>query len=154
MLRHGLVGWEFRWTRSTDRNGVCQYPHRGRPGVIRMSLPLAMVNGYEPWYIDGIALHEIAHALLPGHQHDEEWVALNKKLGGIGREADPRERHSRWMATCPRCTLPHGLTKTPSVIVQYSCSKCGTDLAFIDTLIALRKRPPSRTATSKTPPGS
>lgn len=80
MKEHGLTseGWRFAYNKRTRAAGICSV----RKKTIFLSSPLTL-GGQEDEVRDTI-LHEIAHALTPGHGHDHVWVAKAKQLGCDG----------------------------------------------------------------------
>jgi len=77
MNEHGLTeqGWRFEYDTAKIRFGVCRYGSK----MIGLSQPLTLVNN-EAEVRDTI-LHEIAHALTPGHYHDAVWKAKCREIG-------------------------------------------------------------------------
>ena len=79
MNEHGLEDWEFDWSNRVANFGDCSF-HRRR---IRLSRKMAAIRDIDA--TRNTILHEIAHALTPGHKHDRVW-----KLKAIEVGADPR----------------------------------------------------------------
>lgn len=81
MEEHGLSdqGWNFEFDEQKRRFGACNYKNK----LITLSWRLVIQND-EAHVLDTI-LHEIAHALTPGHHHDSVWVAKAKELGSNGQ---------------------------------------------------------------------
>lgn len=112
MKDHGLLqaGWRFRFDRAVLRVGLCDYSNR----VISISSALGLVNDLDS--IFETILHEIAHALTPGHHHDAVWQAKAREIGGVGSpyfcgaEADLLGR--------PPVTLVEGS-------IEVHCPNCG-----------------------------
>ncbi|HTW93745.1 MAG TPA: SprT-like domain-containing protein [Tepidisphaeraceae bacterium] len=93
LAHHGLAaaGWKFKWDRATRRFGCCNH-HRK---TISLSLALTRLNPESQ--VRDTLLHEIAHALTPGHGHNRHW---KKKCVEIG-------------ATPLRCFQPHEVLLPP-----------------------------------------
>lgn len=103
MTTHGLIaaGWSFNFDPASKRFGVCRYGKKR----ITLSRPLTILNDLDE--VHDTILHEIAHALTPGHKdHDAVWQAKAIELG-----AKPRKTFSfkkvtglvGWVMVCPRC---------------------------------------------------
>ena len=77
MNRHNVPKhWGFMFDFEEKADGVCHY------GIERITIEPRVVNrGYAA--VKGVLLHEIAHALTPGHKHDKVWEA---KLISLIRE--------------------------------------------------------------------
>lgn len=104
MEKHGLVDWNFSFTKSQNSFGTCSNNYK----LITLSAPLVIVNNEKR--VMNTILHEIAHALTPWHQHDEVWVAMAKKIGctGVARwrpitSGGDTIEAKRWLRTCPKC---------------------------------------------------
>lgn len=99
MRQHGLHDWSLRVTRSKSILGRCRYDCRQ-----------IEVSKYQPngCYMDTL-LHEIAHALTPGHEHDEVWKAKCIELGAVPQECGDGIYRSHYLYT-------------------YSCSHCGNEV--------------------------
>ncbi|HEY5956080.1 MAG TPA: SprT-like domain-containing protein, partial [Polyangiaceae bacterium] len=78
MREHGLDGWRFDWDRSQRRYGCC---HTGEK-KITMSHHLVLHRTRQK--VRNTILHEIAHALTPGHGHDRVWQAKARSIGCSG----------------------------------------------------------------------
>lgn len=75
MSKHGLEGWEFRYSRARRALGTCDY----RTKTISLSRSFVEKNTDEQ-VLDTI-LHEIAHALTPGAGHGWQWRVKCMELG-------------------------------------------------------------------------
>ena len=74
---------KLKWSNARANFGMCSY-QRGNPTyfIITISKPLAELNDDET--VKQVVLHEIAHALTPGHGHDTTWKQKCLELGGNG----------------------------------------------------------------------
>lgn len=101
----GRPGWTFRWGKGKRTLGTCEY------GPKRIALSKAYVELNPVERVRDTILHEIAHALTPGHGHDATWKAACRAIG-----AKP-ERY----ADASQVVVP------PSLYVA-TCSGCGTEV--------------------------
>lgn len=71
--QHGLDEWQLKFSKGTKQMGLCSY----RAKTITMSL-------WQPGgcFLDTL-LHEIAHALTPGHGHNTTWKLMCIQLGAV-----------------------------------------------------------------------
>jgi len=102
MTEHGLYRWSFRWTRSRTVFGACEHSTK----TILLSSLLTAARSEEETRLT--LLHEIAHALTPGHNHDRVWRRKCLSIGGDGQRVNPlpsgfREQTARYEGTCPAC---------------------------------------------------
>lgn len=79
MRDHLNNSWSFAFNRRKGAAGLCDYD----TNTIFISREWAM--GATEADIRETMLHEIAHALTPGHKHDYIWRAKYVSLGGNGR---------------------------------------------------------------------
>lgn len=117
MDQHGLSGWRFKLSRSKGIFGTC-YPRRQ---VITLSGPLTEINS--EGHVRDVILHEIAHALTPGHQHDATWKAKAVELGAKPErcyDASVNEPPARYKAVCPGC----GRERFANKWHRCSCRRC------------------------------
>lgn len=76
LIRCYLPGWKFALRRHTGhRLGACDY----RNTLLVVNAFYAAHNS-EDVVLDTL-LHEVAHALTPGHKHDAVWRTMAEKLG-------------------------------------------------------------------------
>lgn len=93
---YGLEGWVFAFPKKDVRwSGQCSYLAQ----EIRLSRTFIAHNHFAR--ITETILHEIAHALTPGHQHDKVWKAKVLELGGTPKannqtETPFTERGYKW----------------------------------------------------------
>lgn len=79
MAEHGLdtpSGWRFKFDSSVKRFGLCNHTTK----EISLSRHLVEINTQQEIMLT--LLHEIAHALTPGHGHDAVWESKAKEIGG------------------------------------------------------------------------
>ena len=122
MDQHGLQYWHFEFDSSKRRFGVC----KRRKQTISLSRAIVLLND-ESEVLDTI-LHEIAHAMTPGHHHDFVWKAKCIEIG-----AQPRRCYSAdnvvqpemsWTGTCPNCKKSFRRTKMSRLSRWQACLTC------------------------------
>lgn len=116
---------KLKWSNARANFGMCSYP-RENPTyfIITISKPLAELNDDET--VKQVVLHEIAHALTPGHGHDTTWKQKCLELGGNGERcynqlAVKTPKHN-WMIRCPMCGFQEFRFKQPKD--NTLCPKC------------------------------
>lgn len=101
MEQHGVGDWSFRFDTARARFGQCNPSRR----LITLSLHLVMMNPIRK--SRNMILHEIAHALTPGHHHDAVWRAKAIEIGCNGKRCYGSEVRTPgdnlYVATCPNC---------------------------------------------------
>lgn len=101
MLDHQIqaAGWRFRFDNAPRRFGYCDY----RRKLISLSRPLILLN--DEARVRNTILHEIAHVLVPGHNHDAIWRRKALEIGNDGLRCYEAEKVSRpaapYQAACP-----------------------------------------------------
>ena len=118
--KHGLYDdWTFELDNALQRFGCCNW----RKKRITMSKALIELNTWER--VKQTLLHEIAHALTPGHHHDKVWRAKAKELGHTGNRcyslANTNTQGYRYMQYCKICDIVCGR----KLRMSYSFSSCG-----------------------------
>jgi predicted SprT family Zn-dependent metalloprotease len=120
--RHGLyeLGWRFEFDNSKRRFGVCRYLSK----TIGLSKNLTALNEVEQ--VKDTILHEIAHALTPGHHHDWVWQRKAIEIGCNGERCySPNEvvtPQSKYIAVCCGCGKTH--KKHRQAKRESSCGNC------------------------------
>ncbi|UOW93145.1 SprT-like protease [Mycobacterium phage NoShow] len=95
LRQHGLDGWHLTFDNSRRRAGACNYTYRR----IQLSLPLMAQRSWADTHMT--ITHEIAHALTPGHKHDQVWAAKHRELGGNGQRCfEHADDTAPWIGTC------------------------------------------------------
>ena len=104
---HGLLdkGWSFEFDTAKRRFGVCRYESK----VIGLSKPLTMANDLVQ--VKDTILHEIAHALCPGHGHDSVWKKMCVEIGAKPERCytaeDTNMIAGKYRAVCGGCGKEH-----------------------------------------------
>jgi predicted SprT family Zn-dependent metalloprotease len=122
MQKHGIKqqGWRFTFDNARRRFGCCKY----RPKVITLSKYLTHLNDEKE--VRNTILHEIAHALTPGHHHDRVWKAKAQEIGCTGDRCYSGKSvttpESRYIAVCSGCGHTH--KKHRATRSSSSCGFC------------------------------
>ena len=118
---HGLDkhGWIFQYDNARRRFGCCKYRSR----IITLSRHLTELN--DEYKVRDTILHEIAHALTPGHGHDRVWRAKAISIGCNGNRCYSSKTvttpESKYIAVCHGCNHTHKKHRRPT-----RTSSCGT----------------------------
>lgn len=116
MIKHGLSDWSFGFNRRKRSLGVCKYRTR------RIELSVFHLKSSDEDIRDTI-LHEIAHALTPGHKHGPAWKLTCIRIGARPeRCGQPMEAPSRYVLRCTTCG--NTIKRHRKTRKTYACSKC------------------------------
>lgn len=122
MAAYGLTekGWTFEWDNAARRFGQCRYSTK----TISMSRQLTRQRTESA--VANTMLHEIAHALTPGHGHDAVWRAKAISLGCDGKRcsSDNVTVDYKYVAKCPNGHVAAKYLRRPRSITKKSCSRC------------------------------
>ena len=130
MDEHGLYGWRIVWDNARKRGGQCRYNTR------TISLSRLIVPTWEDAEIRNVLLHEIAHALTPGHSHDAVWRRKLISMGGDGSRTHSNATvPGRWLAICDHCGVEAGRRHRLSARVRDTAlhSSCRKPVRWVDT---------------------
>lgn len=100
MSRHGLLdeGWFFKLNTNKRRLGVCKRTDK------QIEMSVHHVDHATDADIVNTILHEIAHALTPGHMHDDVWRRKALEIGCNGeRCGESMKVEFRFVGTCSGC---------------------------------------------------
>lgn len=120
---HGLNHWIIKFDRSKLIYGTTCYEN----STITISKPLAEIS--DDTNILNTLTHEIAHALCPGHEHDETWKKTHQLMGGDGKiccDAKIPDSFYKWRIVCQKCEqVCNRLHRYSSAAVNnYKCADC------------------------------
>ena len=120
MNSHGLRNWGFKFDLAKRRFGCCDYRNR----TITLSKHLVLLNS--PERVINTILHEIAHALTPGHHHDDVWRRKAIEIGYTGERCYSSKNtvvvEGKYVAHCSSCNHKHYRFRNPKYSV--SCGNC------------------------------
>lgn len=130
MNQHGLGGWVLTYDRSVRRAGCCMYSKQ------TISLSRALTQSRPEAEVRNTILHEIAHALTPGHGHDRVWQRKAREIGCDGNRtystAAENLPEPKWVGVCPNghTAKRHRRSSRPT-----SCAICSPrfDTAYLIT---------------------
>jgi predicted SprT family Zn-dependent metalloprotease len=124
------MGWRVNWDNARSRNGQCRYATK----TLSFSRPLTRIATEEEF--TNTVLHEIAHALTPGHRHGNVWRAKFIALGGNGERCSSRDPEgvialAKWTILCVSCDFKtHRNRLTQSIRTGGRCPQCHSSLNF------------------------
>ena len=120
MHKHNLYDWKFAWNNRQKTFGVCNCYKK----TIYLSKALTEVNEWQQ--VKDTILHEIAHALTPGHGHDNVWKNMCRKIGAKPKRlcSDGKLSVSKFVLHCDSCGKQYKKYRRPSKV--FSCGRCGT----------------------------
>lgn len=122
MNKHGLSnqGWYFKFDNAKRRLGQCNYTRRC------ISLSYHWVELQNESQVKNTILHEIAHALTPGHKHDHVWRRKAIEIGCDGNRLfdskgmeKPKALYEAVCNGCKSTFSAHRMRRKSS-----SCAKC------------------------------
>jgi hypothetical protein len=138
MTKHGLTsenGWSFEWIKSKNSAGKCRtfnsvkivgFTTTGRKiktstnstngGIIMLSSFITSIHNEDE--VKDTILHEIAHGLTPGHNHDSVWRRKALEIGCNGERCfsiteEIEEKKSNIVGICPKCNKKHYMVRIP-----------------------------------------
>ncbi len=97
---HGLNTWNLKTMDAENYVGLCSYEEK------TIYLSTVYMRGYNCNYekVKKALMHEIAHALKPGHAHGPGWKEKCRELGGESQLAVPMTLpEMNWAVCCSRC---------------------------------------------------
>ena len=112
-------GWRFSWDHATTRAGVCKYDQK----MICLSKHLLQRTMGD---IRNIALHEIAHALTPGHSHDDLWKEVAQRIGCDGKRCHtlgPLAK-PKYQLSCPCGAVKSTRFRIDQALFHKVCKSC------------------------------
>ena len=124
LQQHGLFtqGWTFHWDGGKTRAGVCRYSNK----TICVSRNILDHPRADVGYIRNIILHEIAHALTPGHNHDDTWQRVALQIGCDGRRCHDLGTLStpNYRLSCPCGNVRGDRFRLDKALLQHQCKAC------------------------------
>ena len=115
---HKLEEYTFGWNNANNTLGLCDRTNK----IIYLSYNFVFLNNEERVRI--VLLHEVAHALTPGHKHDEVWRKKCIEIGGDGKTRDSESKLSAWnyILECKFCDNVIKRRRKPSPFM--ACGVC------------------------------
>ena len=121
MERHGLDDWTFVYDNARTRAGMCKYDRR------QISMSRRFVAACPLDAVRDIAMHELAHALLPGEGHSQRWRELALSLGSRGTRLHPYAfSRPKVLATCRCLTISVWRHRVTRKLRTTRCRCCGS----------------------------
>jgi predicted SprT family Zn-dependent metalloprotease len=129
--------WDFKWMTSSRRLGQCRGTMFG--GSIELNEDYAMIGKIED--ITKTILHEIAHAMTPGHGHDRIWQLTCLSIGGDGARLCSNDsgrlvaaQNAKYVATCPTCGYKEYINRMGKAAKagKLHCGTCSRKHGFSD----------------------
>ena len=119
---HGLKGWTLDLKHMNDKIGVCDYNNKT---IVLSSIYLRGANCNFTKTKKAL-MHEIAHAITPGHKHDEVWKDTCSKIGGDTRLAGSMNLPGmNWSLYCYKCKWRQEYETKPDINGKV-CGMCKT----------------------------
>ena len=126
-----LKNWSVTHNNRKRAFGVCRYNKR------QIELSALLVPAMTEDAIRDTIIHEIAHALTPGHNHNRVWKMKCIELGGDGQrcggankykdgavgQATIQQSLAKYTLTCPVCGEAYHKNRKPTR--SHSCGKHG-----------------------------
>ena len=128
LYQHGLQEWTFGFGNFGRRLGVCKY----RINRIEIAEYYAANNPIEE--VMDTLMHEIAHALTPGHKHNSVWRAMAVQLGARPKSCAISEvavKPGEWQAKCDCGKVYHKYKNAPGLEQRrFTCPACQMPMWF------------------------
>lgn len=126
-----LLNWNISFNRRKSAFGVCNYFKK------EISLSIVLTPLMTENAIQDTIIHEIAHALTKGHNHDNVWQRKCIELGGTGERIGDsskfdggknsclefHKKNAKYTLTCPTCGSKSYVNRIPKH--SQSCGKHG-----------------------------
>lgn len=130
LYQHKLFGWSFNIVDVCRRLGVCKH------GKQRIEIQEYYALNNPPEIVVDTLMHEIAHALTPGHHHNSFWKSVAIQLGAqpvsCKKRTDIQLKPGNWKATCDECGKVYYKYKNSPGLEnrRFGCLVCKNMIAF------------------------
>ena len=115
-----LPGWKLTCDNMTDKIGVCDYNTK----IITLSTVFMRGANCNYAKVKKALMHEIAHALTPGHSHNDVWKNVCKNIGGDTRLAASMNLPAmNWSVYCKNCKWRQEYSTKP-MMENKVCNVC------------------------------
>lgn len=121
--KHNLwqKGWVVKFSKSRSLFGKCSHKKK----IIWLSKPLVELNNEE--HVTDTILHEIAHALTPGHHHNKKWKRVAIEIGCNGQRCWDNTKviqpPHKFIGTCKTCGHIAKANARTNVACRACCDK-------------------------------
>jgi len=121
MEANGLWSWSFKFDRAISRFGCCQSSRK----LITVSKRLVELN--DESQVKDTILHEIAHAIVGGHEgHNDKWRDVAKLIGCSGERCYSSSNvivpKGNYVLRCPNCKRESYYYRRPRN--SRACGRC------------------------------
>lgn len=145
---NGLDPNLFKWNRGKNMMGQMSATRNRLTNVITIdsiSLSSYWTTAMVEEEVREVMLHEVAHALTPGHNHNWTFKAKVREIGGTARDScysPSAETMTRmealapaaWVGTCPNCLDTRKMHRAPTAVKACSaCCRGKFSMAFVFT---------------------
>lgn len=130
LIKNGLNDWKLKINRK--RSAIAQTAHDQK--TIYYSKYFLMIT--DKSQLEGITLHEIAHALLGyGYGHSSKFIKLCKKISptSLYARSSINIPIRKYIATCPICGYSGSYNRNDKALYCAKCCKKGIIAKFIFT---------------------
>ena len=118
-----IVGWSIAMDNKKTTLGTTDYNKK------RVTISKHFLRGVscDQKKMRNTVLHELAHVLTPGHQHDKKWKSVALKIGCDGKVCGTMDLpDAKYIVTCKNKCFVNSYFRKPKV-ENKMCPKCRSD---------------------------
>jgi predicted SprT family Zn-dependent metalloprotease len=133
LKEHGLAaqGWKLKWNRRLkSTGGRCCYRNR------LLEIGVLYLSKATDADVKDTVLHEIAHALTPGHKHDQVWRHKALLIGCTGMRCHTvKMKAFNWLLRCPSGCSSYPRTSNRAGKKGHKCPVCDQPIKIVSTSV-------------------